>query len=250
MKLWIYSVVFTAAILSVSCQTCPSDYFTAAFFITVEARFKVTSPPFIPDPELTYFKDLLNFRDDDIQHFIEDAIKFFNDSFGLDFSDSIPNEQNERFIENAKMSPFRTSPEVVEGQYVTVNTWLRSGSTRSNCYQMQDGAFAITFVNSATVYGSYGGPAGKPIGPTDQIVYGFYHFDVCQQSPVVIQLQSATPFRTVPVDGVTVFSNDVYSTVLGYGRVEGRFSVRPEPDDPGYLRLRARTSFTFPADVN
>ena len=242
MKLWKYIIFFAAA---VSGQTCPSDYFTASFLVPVDLT--LTGPPFIPDPELTYFKDLLNFRDDDVQHTIEDAIKFFNKSFGLDFSNSIPNEQNERFVVNAKMSPMRTSPELV--QFATVNNWVRSGSTRSNCYQIQDGVFAVTFNNSSTVYGIYGGPAGKPVGVTDMLAYGIYHIDVCQQSPLLIQLQSATPFRSEPVDGVTVFSHDVYNRVLGYGRVEGRVTLRPDPDDPRYIRLRARTAFTFPAEV-
>ena len=244
MKLWICSLVFPAVILSVSAQTCPPDYFTATLLFASEPRLEVTEPPFAPDPELTFFRDVLNLRESDIQHTVEDAIKFFDNSFGLDFSNSIPNEQNERFIENAKMGPFRTPSNVLE--FATVSNWLRSGSTRSSCYLVQNGLLAITFNASLTVHGRYGGPAGKPVGVPDVIVYGFYHIDVCQQSPVIIQLQSATPVRFVPVDGITVFTHDLYSRALGYGRAQGSIVARPDPDDPRYIRYTVRNALTFP----
>ena len=50
---------------------------------------------------VTFFKDEMGLRDDDIQHVLSDAIKFYNKSYGLDFSGSQPNEQNEYFLENA-----------------------------------------------------------------------------------------------------------------------------------------------------
>ena len=53
----------------------------------------------------------MKFRDSDIQYTIDDAIQFLNNTYGLNFSDS-PNEKNEHFFQNARMSPFILSPDV------------------------------------------------------------------------------------------------------------------------------------------
>ena len=246
MKLWVCSLVFVAvACLTVSCQTCPADYFKASFLATLDMYLEEGVTPYIPDPELKFFKDVIKFRDSDIQHVTYDAITFFNDSFGLDFSNSIPNDQNEYFIENAKMSPFTVKPETP--QLITINSWIRTGSTRSNCYNLRDGVFTVSFSDNVTLHGSYGGPAGKPADPTTYIFYGFYHIDVCHQSPVIIQFQSATPFRFEPIDGIEVFSYDLYNRVLGRGRAQGSAIRKPDPNNPGYEYFSVRNAFTFPA---
>ena len=49
----------------------------------------------------------MGLRDDDIQHLYEDAIEFFNESYGLDFSLSPPNEPKECLLENATLSLYR-----------------------------------------------------------------------------------------------------------------------------------------------
>ena len=46
------------------------------------------------------------------------------------------------------------------------------------------------------------------------VAYGFYHIDVCEQSPVIIQFQSTTPIRPEPIDGIAVFTSDLYNRVL------------------------------------
>lgn len=50
--------------------------------------------------------------------------------------------------------------------------------------------------------GTYGGPEGKKIHPDEAVVWGFYNIPVCPQQPLVIQYESRTPFRKVPVDGM------------------------------------------------
>ena len=82
---------------------------------------------------------------------------------------------------------------------------------------------------------------------TQVIAYGYYLIDVCQQSPIVIQIQSATPLRFVPVDGILIFTLDLYNRVLGYGRAHAIITIRPDPDDPSYIRYTAREVLTFPA---
>ena len=83
-------------------------------------------------------------------------------------------------------------------------------------------------------------------------MYGFYHIDVCHQSPVIIQFQSATPFRLEPIDGIYVFDYDLYNRVLGRGRAQGSEIRKPDPSNPGYdfvsirnAQLRARQKRIF-----
>ena len=98
MKIWIYSIVFAVSSLTVSSQTCPSDQFSAVFVASVD---QVLNAPIgaVPDPELTFFRDVLKFRDEDIRHAAEDALRFFNETYGLDFSTSLPpSDQHEHFL--------------------------------------------------------------------------------------------------------------------------------------------------------
>ena len=129
-------------------------------------------------------------RDDAIQHTFEDAFKFFNETYGLDFSLSPPTDQNEYFYQNARLSPSSFADDI--DYLVTLNNWIQTGNTRSTCYKIRDGGLGVTFSGDQLLHGSYGGAGGLPADVTNSIVYGFYNIDVCQQSPVIIQVQSAT----------------------------------------------------------
>ena len=72
----------------------------------------ISSVRLINDREQTFFKYDMGLRDDEIEHVFEDAIKFYNETYGLDFSDAKPNEQMECLFENAKMTLFRFSENV------------------------------------------------------------------------------------------------------------------------------------------
>ena len=78
----------------------------------------------LDDSELTLFKNYLKFRDSDIQHTIDDAIQFFNNTYGLDFSDSPPNEKNECFFQNAKMNPFLFQSPDKSNFLLTDSRWI------------------------------------------------------------------------------------------------------------------------------
>ena len=182
MKIWIYSFVLAVSCLEVSSQTCPSDHFSAIFAATLDQTIN-TPTVNVPDPELNFFMNVLKFRYQDIIHFAEDAIYFFNETFGLDFTTSLPpNDQHELFYKNAKMGPYMFFDD--SNYYVTSNSWLRTGSTRSTCYLMRNGGFQVTFSGEQTLYGSYGGAEGKLVGGIEALVYGFYIIDACQQSPI------------------------------------------------------------------
>ena len=242
MKVWIYIIVMSS-LVAVNSQTCPTEHYSAVFTATIDQT--VDDPAiFMDDPELTFFKTELKFRDSDIQHTIDDAIQFFNNTYGLDFSDSPPNEKNEYFFQNATMRVFKLSPDI--DFILTDNHWIRTGNTRSSCYSIRDGGFQVTFSAKQTLYGSYGGAEGKPVGTTNLVAYGFYHIDVCEQSPVIIQFQSSSPIRAEPIDGIAVLISDLYNRVLGYGKFHGIFQVSPDHNESDKLRAVYRAVFTFP----
>ena len=55
------------------------------------------------------------------------------------------------------------------------------------------------FTGDQMLYGSYGGDEGKPARAGEILFFGFYHIDVCKQSPVIIYYRSNTPLRAEPV---------------------------------------------------
>ena len=91
MKVWIYIFIFAVSSLTALCQTCPPEHFSAAFVISIDQKIDDLNI-ILDDPELTFFKDTMNFGEDEIQDAFEYAINFFNESYGLDFSTSTPNE--------------------------------------------------------------------------------------------------------------------------------------------------------------
>ena len=61
----------------------------------------------IVDTNLTFFREVLGFDDAEIQQGTQNAFQFFNERFGLDFSQSQPNELGIRFFQNATIRPNR-----------------------------------------------------------------------------------------------------------------------------------------------
>lgn len=225
--------------VAVLSQTCPSDHFSAVFTATLDEEVDRLFI-FINDPELIYFKTIMNFREAEIQHTTDDAIQFFNDTYGLDFSESTPNEQNQRVFQNATMDPFILPPDKFN-YIVTDNNWIRSGSTRSNCYHVRYGGLRVTFSGEQILYGSYGGVEGKSVESGSIVSYGFFNIDACKQSPIIIQFQTTVPFRAENVDGSIVVRLDfnLYNRVLGHGESQGTLRVNPVSDSHFHVSLRS-----------
>ena len=243
MKVWIFGFMFAVSSLAVSSQTSPTDHFSAVFVASMD-QVTIGEPLVdVDDPELNFLTNVLKFRHQDIVHFAEDAIYFYNETFGLDFSTSPPpNDQHELFFEKAKMSPFMLSDEI--NFFVTSNNWIRTGSTRSTCNRVRYGGFRVLFTGDQTLYGSYGGAEGKPAG--FMLVYGIFIIEGCQQSPIIIPYQSSTPVRFEPVDGHLILNLDLYNVILGYGKFEGTGSVVADVHQPEKNRVISHNVFTFP----
>ena len=137
--------VFVTVLLSIeaamsfqrAAQTCHP--FSATFVAIIDQNIDNPRHIHVDDPQLTFFRDIMKFRDDAIQHTLEDAIKFFNETYGLDFFLSPPTDQNEYFYQNAQLSPFTLSDDI--DYLVTLNNWIQTGNTRSTCYRFRDGGF-------------------------------------------------------------------------------------------------------------
>ena len=245
MKIWIYSFVFAMSSLAVMSQSCPSEHFSAVITATIDGVVDKPQDLFLDDPELTHFKTHLKFRDSDIQHTIEDAMNFFNYTYGIDFLNSEPNERNEYLLPNARMGPYVLSSHI--NLIYSDNLWIRTGNTYTSCYYAHTGGFRVTFSADQMLHGSYGGTEGKPVGPLNAVIFGFDIINVCQQSPIIIQFQSRSPIRAEPIDGFSPSQFDVYNRVLGRGVSHGIFKLYLDPKGTGQLRVLGRFVTTFPS---
>lgn len=194
------------------------------------------------DPELVSFKEVLGFRDEDIKHAFDDAIKFFNETYSLDFYQSQPNDRNELMFENSIMRVVRKRDDL---DFTLVsNNWIMTGNTHMSCGNVDFVEFQVISPGDQLLYGSYGGRAGQTFG--NNVFYGYFKIDVCAQSPVIVQFQTATPPRFEPIDGLLTLNFDVYNKVLGYGKVLGLYMLTPEPDNSGMNHVMVNLGFMFP----
>ena len=220
---------------------CPNEWFTAQFESLADAVAPAIADT---DKDLTFFRDIMLFSEKKIERVTQDAIEFFNTKFGLDFSQSPPNDLGQRTFANAVLQPFVLSPKV---RYtVNVNSWLLFGRTRNFCFENRDGGFGVSFTGKQMLHGTYGGEDGIPANPGEQVVYGFYNIPVFPKRPIIIQYQSNTPFRFEPIDGFGVINCELHHRTLGAGAAQGVFRVTPT-EEPGMFHFSIRNTFTFPA---
>ena len=240
MKVWIHIFIFAVSSLAVLSQTCPSERFSAVFVASLEQSVPNL---YYNDPKLNFFTNIMQFSEDEIQDSFEYAIHFFNETYGLDFSASTPNEQNVRILENAIMSPFIFYE---EAEYVvTANNWIQNGNTRSRCYQVHNGGIRVTFSGVQTLFGSYGGAKGKTVEIGDALITGIFKIDNCRQSSVNIFYRSIAPVRQVPFDGTFIGDFDTHNSDLGHGLAYGIIGTKLDEDVPGLVRVSLRFVFTF-----
>ena len=96
----------------------------------------------------------MRFTEEEIAQAFADAMQFYNTRFGLDFSQSEPDELGRRFYQNATFYPARVSP---EDQFViTFNRWIVSGNTKSVCIEAQVGSLKVEFSDLQILHGTYG----------------------------------------------------------------------------------------------
>ena len=227
---------------SVQPTSCPTrDWFNAEFVSITDVVIPSQSAAVVSDPDLTFFRDIMLFTEEEIERETQDAMEFFNTKFGLDFSQSVLNELGERMIENAVMFPY-----IFDNQYtITYNRWIISGNTNNLCFENRDGGYGVRFTGERLLHGTYGGEEGipSPPGPVLGVVHGFYNIPVCPQEPLVIRYSSGTPFRS-NIDGIFTINCDLFHRVWGPGLAQG--TLRFLPTEDGRVRIVTRNLFTFP----
>ena len=223
-------------------DTCPNSWFTAEFVTLADVI--VRDELLLPDPDFTFFRNIMLFSDEETQKFTQDAINFFHTKYGLNFAQSALDVEGQRTFENAVLMPFIFNPEV---RYtITVNAWILTGRFRNFCYENRDGGYVVQFKNTQLLRGEYGGSEGIPIQPGELLLYGFYNIPVCPWDPVIIQYQSGTPFRFEPIDNLGVINCELSHETLGKGAALGIFRSVPTGED-NLVHVTIRNVLAFPA---
>ena len=232
------TMTYAASTHASQTQCPPGAQFIASANIVINTNDLLSQ---IADPNLTYFRDVLDFTEQDIETATQSAIEYFNTTFGLDFSESVPDSvTGERRFQNASMSPSR----VPFNYTAKANRWLVAGNTRSKCFDYQLGFFGVRFLDDQVLHGTYGGLEGRRIGPGpfQDMVWGYIRINT--RPPVLIQYQSTSPSHTSP-DGISSDSHIAFHPTLGQGIVLG--TVVFTPIDETRARIVASDTVVFPA---
>ena len=227
-------------VYSASTQSCSFD---AAFTIITDRVDPASILNEFPDPQMSFFRDILRFTEAETQQVVEAAIQHFNTQFGLDFSSIEPNDANQRFLGNAMYHSIK-APFNITG---ISNRWLVTGNRKSKCFQAGGGHLRVDFDGTMMLHGLYGGVDGRPVNAGDFLVYGYIIiFDSCPQQPILIQVQTDIPGRVLPVEGWIVEELRIYHRQLGRGRAQATFKTRPSPDDPTMIVMESQAVVSFP----
>ena len=239
---WVQTVLLGLLIVNnVTSQTC-STPFEAVFAGVTDLVIPASSPEYA-DPEMKFFTETLRFTAEETNQVMENAIRHFNTQFGIDFSNVEPNEANQRFLEYATFQPVAGPLNAT----IIANRWIVNGNTRSKCFTMKDGFFALNFNDTTMLHGVYGGEEGKQINAGDFANYGYFAiFGACVQQPILIQLQSDVPARILPVEGWVVEEYRLYNRQLGRGRAQSVQKRRPSQDNPTMIIVEVQSVFSFP----
>ena len=217
--------------------TC-AEPFQAAFMQVTNDTFPATASSL--DSNLVFFREILRFTEDEIDREREAAISYFNQRFGLDFSNVDPNELGQRVLGNATFQPVLFP---YNGTMV-YNRWLVRGPSTSRCFRFTDGGFSAAFNGTVILRGEYGGEEGIMASSGDSLLYGRdILYDSCNQQPIIFQTESLTPIRRVPGDGWLVVSLRIRNRQLGEGTTWGL--TRITLVNPTTLLYESRQVYTF-----
>ena len=219
-------------------QCRPGAQFIASTDIVVNTNDLLSQ---FPDPNLAHFRDVLQFTEQEIETATQSAIVYFNATFGLDFSESVPDSiTGERRFQNASMSPSKLPFNLT----AKADRWLVAGNTRSKCFDYQVGFFGVRFLDDQVLHGTYGGLEGRRVGPGPNIdiVWGYTRTNT--KPPVVIQYQSASPSHTSP-DGILSENHIAFHPTLGQGIILSRSVLTPI--DKTMSRVVSSDTVVFPA---
>ena len=250
--MWIFASLFSILVITNAVAlSCPANQIASDAQILLYSNDVLALPTFrLPagnlDTNLTFFSEVLGYSDDEIEQEIQNALQFFSERFGLEFSLTQPNELGQHFFQNATLQPIRRNPRIK----AVLNRWILTGSTRSKCFRTDIGGFLVTFTGEQMLKGTYGGEEGIDV-PNDRIVsYEFLSISVPPCEPIVIQRQSPIPLESMRI-GILVLFYELSHCTLGQGAQQGFVQVERATASNGtsFLRLSVSAVLTFPPNV-
>ena len=248
MAILMFGVLFSLLAVNTAAQSCPASVASGAqIVITGESMMSPVSEiagAYMLDPNLTFFREVLGYSDDEVQEETQNALQFFSERFGLDFSDSQPDEKGQRFFQNATLEPMRSRP---FGVTSTFNRWILNGNVRSKCFLTLIGGFFVSFAGEQTLKGTYGGEEGIAVGNDRALEYEYISISVPSNEPVVIRRQTPIPNESQRV-GLFVLFYELYHATLGQGAQQGHFQTEIVPET-GLIRDSGSAVLTFPPNV-
>lgn len=238
-------VLLSAAIVGCTCnsQECPSPWFDVSFTF-INDRL-ITFPFDTSDPELHHFRETLKLTEEEIEQVTQDAMEFFNKTYGLDFSKSPIDAAGRRHFENATMTPFEFPFDVT----VSHNRFILTGDKGVNrCFPMQEGGYDVLFTGPQILRGTFGGVQGTLLPNAVSVTYTLHNFNFCRQQSTVVVCTSVEPSVQRSSGGYSSRVANCHNRQLGDGLLMGLNGVFPT-DDPEAFRLAVRITLTFPAHV-
>ena len=239
--MWIPTVLLGFLMLHVTAsafvQKCDEPFRAT---ITVVTNATYPTPVSFLDSNHVFYREVLRFTDEEIDQEREAAIRYFRNTYGLDFTNVEPNEQEERISGNATFFPI-TLP---TNETYVFNSWVINGKARTRCFRSRKGGFEITFNGTEMLRGEYGGEEGRLAFAGDIIFYGReYLYDVCEQQGIIFQLESTTPIRNEQSDDWLIANYRVRNRMLGEGVLWGLY--RFTSINPTTSRVETRQVITF-----
>lgn len=166
-------------------------------------------------------------RDGDaVQAFRDEAVDFYKDRFGLDFSTAPVDDNGEQVINGAKLVPSFVRLErnyhaqTIGGEWVPPTGW-----------DVRDSSFNVMFTDEVVLRGTYGGPDGQIAPEGALLAFGDYNIDVdrpgnSEKAPgrgddeIVIRFFSSS-LITADEDGIMTFVCDLTHPEWGSGQARG-----------------------------
>ena len=242
---WVLIGLFTILVTNVAAQSCSANLNPKAQIVLVTDRMVPLDVLGVSavDTNLTFFREVLEYDDDKIQQETENALQFFNERFGLDFSLSPPNELGLRFFQNAILQPIRRSG----GVSATFNRWFLTGNTWLRCFNAVRGGYFVNFTGEHLLKGTYGGEEGIEVTSSRSLQYDHLSISTACQDPVVIQRRTPIPNETSRF-GFFVLFYELSHPMLGQGSQQGFFQTELA-NGTDILCLSGSAVLTFPPNA-
>ena len=235
------TVTLLAGNINVAAQLCDSGFITGQIVLLGDGTVSADEVQG-NDPGLSFFREAIGFNDAGVEQVIEDAMNFFQSNYGLDFSQSEPNQLGERVYMNATFFPYRVPFDI----HATYNPWIVNPDRGTKCFASSAGGFMVNFFGDQLLRGSYGGSEGRPVMGGEAILdYGFYSIPVCRQSPITIRRVTPIPNEERRI-GFSILFYELFHRNLGQGTERGVFQSAALADDENRVRTVGSSVLTFP----